>query len=325
MSRIDLDDSQSRDISAIFSFIPFKENNNVKQPIPAELGEGYVTTIHLGQSMDVMIHSYRLSVNLNGVKKRGEGQKDNVVFSFRSVFTESIAGNTTEPDTAVSLLPSVQISTGDMEIDFSFPVNTMINTIILTVHKSLLLELIDGNDAKILLQTLIAQDKPFLYEEFISPAIHDIAAKILSPEVTGELLTFYYRIRCEELILMFFVEFLKRKSLGNYVLNPQDVKAVYRVRDKIISNLTAPPQLSSIAEFSGMSESKLNRIFKQIFGNPIYNYHQKFRIHEAAEMLKGGKMTVSEVGYKLGFTNLSHFSKLFKRYIGEKPKRFSRK
>ncbi|WP_316744191.1 AraC family transcriptional regulator [Pedobacter antarcticus] len=325
MSRIDFDDSQSTDISAVFSFIPFKENNNVKQPLPAELGEGYVTTVHLGPSMDVMIHSYRLSVNLNGVKKRGEGQKDNVVFSFRSVFTESIAGNTAEPNTAVSLLPSVQISTGDMEIDFSFPVNTMINTIILTVHKSLLLELIDGNDAKILLQTLIAQDKPFLYEEFISPAIHDIAAKILKPEVTGELSTFYYRIRCEELILMFFVEFLKRKSLGNYILNPQDVKAVYRVRDKIISNLTAPPQLSSIAEFSGMSESKLNRIFKQIFGNPIYNYHQKFRIHEAAEMLKGGKMTVSEVGYKLGFTNLSHFSKLFKRYMGEKPKRFSRK
>ena len=35
-------------------------------------------------------------------------------------------------------------------------------------------------------------------------------------------------------------------------------------------------------------------------------------------------LSVSDVGYKLGFTNLSHFSRVFKEHIGMKPKQYSR-
>ncbi|QEH41201.1 AraC family transcriptional regulator [Chitinophaga sp. XS-30] len=76
-------------------------------------------------------------------------------------------------------------------------------------------------------------------------------------------------------------------------------------------------------KFSGMSESKLKRLFKQIFGNRIYNYCQCFRMKEAAYLIKEEKLSVSEVGYRLGFSNLSHFSRLFETHIGLKPKKHS--
>ncbi len=72
-----------------------------------------------------------------------------------------------------------------------------------------------------------------------------------------------------------------------------------------------------------MSESKLKRLFKQVFGNTIYNYYQTMRMKEAAYLLKHEKQSVSKVGYALGFSNLSHFTRMFEEHIGMKPKKFS--
>ena len=71
-----------------------------------------------------------------------------------------------------------------------------------------------------------------------------------------------------------------------------------------------------------MSETKLKRLFKQVFGDSIFHYYEICRIQKAAELLKVGTRTVSDVGYTLGFTNLSHFSRIFERVIGMKPKAY---
>ena len=73
-----------------------------------------------------------------------------------------------------------------------------------------------------------------------------------------------------------------------------------------------------------MSPTKLKRLFKQIFGNNIFSYYQEFRMKEGARLLKEEKLSVSDVGYQLGFINLSHFSRVFNEHIGMKPKQYSR-
>jgi AraC-like DNA-binding protein len=43
---------------------------------------------------------------------------------------------------------------------------------------------------------------------------------------------------------------------------------------------------------------------------------------EAGRQLKETDKNVSEVGYDLGFTNLSHFSREFEKYMGMKLKQY---
>ncbi|WP_052496011.1 helix-turn-helix domain-containing protein [Pedobacter lusitanus] len=120
-----------------------------------------------------------------------------------------------------------------------------------------------------------------------------------------------------------FAELLKRQDATSQTLNTADVKRIYEVKDKILSDIDTPPVLSELVKLSGMSESKLKRLFKQIFGNSIYNYYQSFRMKKAAYLIKEENLPVSEAGYLLGFSNLSHFSRLFEAHIGIKPKKYA--
>lgn len=56
----------------------------------------------------------------------------------------------------------------------------------------------------------------------------------------------------------------------------------------------------------------------------FFSYYQKLRMKIATQLLKENKMSVSEVGYALGFSNLSHFIKVFEEHNGIKPKAFQK-
>ena len=92
----------------------------------------------------------------------------------------------------------------------------------------------------------------------------------------------------------------------------------------MLEHLETPPVIKELAVGAHIGPSKLKRLFKQVFGSSIFNYYQVFRMKEAARLLKEEKLSVSEVGYRLGFTNLSHFSRVFNDHIGMKPKQYSR-
>lgn len=103
-----------------------------------------------------------------------------------------------------------------------------------------------------------------------------------------------------------------------------DIKAIYAIKSRLqLNNLAEPPNIAAQAREAGMSEPKLRKLFKQMFGKGVFEYYQSVRMEEAARLLKGKHLTVSEVGYQLGFTNLSHFSRVFEQHTGIKPKKYS--
>ncbi|MBS7562786.1 helix-turn-helix transcriptional regulator [Mucilaginibacter sp. Bleaf8] len=103
----------------------------------------------------------------------------------------------------------------------------------------------------------------------------------------------------------------------------EDIKAIYAIKIHLQTDVDLPPNIASLAKEAGMSEPKLRRLFKRTFGKGVFEFYQFTRMQKAAGLLKEKRLTVSEVGYHLGFTNLSHFSKVFEQHIGVKPKKYS--
>jgi AraC-like DNA-binding protein len=81
-----------------------------------------------------------------------------------------------------------------------------------------------------------------------------------------------------------------------------------------------PPLQEELAVIANMSVSKLKYTFKTLYGDSIYNYYQKERMHKAFEMLQSGS-SISITADALGFKSTDNFSKNFKAEFGILPSR----
>jgi AraC-like DNA-binding protein len=291
--------------------------------LPENFGEGTIRTYELGPLMQMMLHQYVLRQDVTGQRPAGIMGKELITFSFRHVLQHpgKTAGNASSPRT--NLMPCVQVSSGDVDLETFTPANTNINIIIITAHVDLLKDLLNGKEENRLLQNIVSGRQPYLYDELISAEIQAIAVKIFEADTFGQLSDFFLKVKAQELIYLFLAELLKRETVTSYPINASDVKMMYLIRDKLATDLSIVINLRELTILAHMSESKMNRLFKQIFGTTIYSYHQTLRLNEAAYLLRTEKVSVSEVGYRLGFTNLSHFSRIFERHTGMKPKKYS--
>ena len=292
---------------------------------PEAFGAGSIRRFTLSPALFVMLHQYTLSRDVNLRRRAEPGDQHIITFSFRNMVRPAgqQASESRTPQPA-PMLPAVQMSSGDIDLDLFFPAHTQINTILIGMDVSLLTQLMGPQASNPLMQTLLRGQQSYLYEEIGSLAVQQIAADMMAHHPTDPLLTFYLTIKAQELIYQFMSELLKRETKVVYALRDEEVKTLFAVRARLVQNLSQSPTMPELAHMAAMSESKLRRLFGQVFGMSLYDYYQTVRMHEAARLLREGRLSVSETGYRLGFTNLSHFTRIFEKHLGQKPKQYAR-
>lgn len=77
--------------------------------------------------------------------------------------------------------------------------------------------------------------------------------------------------------------------------------------------------VSDIAEYVGFSRFYFSRKFTGAVGCSAKEYIQKIRCKEAERLLRTKKYTVSEVSAECGFSDVSYFTKTFKKVLGYLP------
>jgi AraC-like DNA-binding protein len=281
--------------------------------IPPNMGSGFIKGYVFSPFLRLMVRNYELNQDFTLRRRADESQLKSIVFSFHHIFETNHSQQ----------LPSVQIAVGGIDYERFFPSKIKFSALVLSIDVDYLNTLLGVEAGNSILNVILENSQPFLFEALVSPRLRAVAQEIAETHISEPLLNFYLKTKSEELICLILAELHKRENTTYQSLNINDVQKIYEVKEKILADLRIQPNLGELAKFTGMSESKLKRLFKQIFGDSIYNYYQNFRIQEAARLLSENKYSVSEVGYRLGFTNLSHFSKVFEEHIGMKPKKFS--
>ena len=77
--------------------------------------------------------------------------------------------------------------------------------------------------------------------------------------------------------------------------------------------------LKDFAEMSGRSLSTFNREFRALFNEPPHRWIMKQRLNKARELLVLTEKRPSEIYLELGFEDLAHFSRSFKKEFGKTP------
>jgi AraC-like DNA-binding protein len=125
----------------------------------------------------------------------------------------------------------------------------------------------------------------------------------------------------ENLLLNVFNTFLTTKpgSKKKIPVWAQEIKEL--IQDHIDTNLT-PKGLSKDLE---INPSYLSREFSKYFDDQSFGeYIRKQRIEKAKELIQSTNYSLTEIAYLTGFSDQSHFTRIFKRTTGKNPSAFKK-
>ena len=77
--------------------------------------------------------------------------------------------------------------------------------------------------------------------------------------------------------------------------------------------------IAELCEALGMSRAQIYRKFKLLVDWTPHDYIRTYRLIKAKQLLLTTKFNVSEVAYRTGFKNVSHFSRIFAEEFGKNP------
>ncbi|HMG92658.1 MAG TPA: chromate resistance protein ChrB domain-containing protein [Chryseolinea sp.] len=125
----------------------------------------------------------------------------------------------------------------------------------------------------------------------------------------------------ENMFLDVYQKFLRHRS--NKVPDwAKELKAI--IQDHIDTNLSL--SLKVISENLNVHPSYLSREFSKYFDDLSFgDYIRKLRIEKATTLLTGSQYSLAEIAYLTGFSDQSHFNRIFKKNIGITPSQYRRK
>ncbi|MFC3094504.1 AraC family transcriptional regulator [Alteromonas sediminis] len=102
------------------------------------------------------------------------------------------------------------------------------------------------------------------------------------------------------------------------IVSDRDLTRLTGAKTHIQNNLGCPFSLEEVASQFCFDKYELSRKFKQVFGVSLFQHIHASRI-VLGKALLGSGVTIAEVALELGYSDQSHFTRFFKRFVGISP------
>jgi AraC-like DNA-binding protein len=100
---------------------------------------------------------------------------------------------------------------------------------------------------------------------------------------------------------------------------------VGKAADYIRQHLGEPSSLSAIADYVGLSDRQLQRLFHRVFGMTIHQFIIRSRIQAAIQTLTQTDSPIAEIAAMYGFSDQSAFTNRFREITGMSPRVYRNK
>jgi len=121
----------------------------------------------------------------------------------------------------------------------------------------------------------------------------------------------------EHLLIAIFEKFSRSKKTPAWAKEIKDL-----IQDHIDTNLT----LKELSKDLNIHPAYLSREFSKYFDNLSFgDYIRKQRIEKAIEYLNQSNYSLTKIAYLTGFSDQSHFTRIFKKYTGQNPSAYRKK
>lgn len=117
--------------------------------------------------------------------------------------------------------------------------------------------------------------------------------------------------------------------IGNYIVETEsrivflesalENDRILLARKFIENNFQNKITVSDIASAVFQSESYFSHQFKKEVGVSVIQYINRYRIDRAKDMLEQTSLNITEISFRVGFQNLTHFNRIFLKLEGKSP------
>jgi AraC family transcriptional regulator, transcriptional activator of the genes for pyochelin and ferripyochelin receptors len=146
---------------------------------------------------------------------------------------------------------------------------------------------------------------------------------IFSCQLQGRARHIYMRAKTLELLSV-VVDALERQAVGErhavLRLSAPDLRRISLARMIMIEELDSSITLAQLARRVGLNRTKLALGFKQVFGMSVQAYWRDRRLSQARALLQERGARVTDVAHKMGYSELSSFTRAFSRKFGVLPR-----
>jgi AraC-like DNA-binding protein/mannose-6-phosphate isomerase-like protein (cupin superfamily) len=108
-------------------------------------------------------------------------------------------------------------------------------------------------------------------------------------------------------------------------LKPHAESRLQKARTRIEQKLHAKLSLKDLAETAGMSPEHFCREFRKVYNEPPLEMRNRLRISAAMKLIQYSDRPIKQIAEELGYSDIYHFSKAFKKQTGISPGRFRNK
>ena len=125
----------------------------------------------------------------------------------------------------------------------------------------------------------------------------------------------------EHLLIEVFEKYLKKKSANKKI--PAWAKELKDIlQDHVDTSIT----LKQLSKSLDINPAYLSREFSKYFNDLSFGeYIRKLRIEKAIEFLNTSNHSLTKIAYLTGFSDQSHFTRIFKKHTGSNPSAYRKK
>ena len=129
-------------------------------------------------------------------------------------------------------------------------------------------------------------------------------------------------LRLKVLELLMLLSRVPREGGENGYCSAKQAELVRHLRDHMLTDREGYVSLARLAAEHEISVSHLQKLFKQIYGVPVYHYIKEYRLEQAAVELVRSARPITQIAQSAGYDNASKFSECFRKRYGATPSRY---
>jgi AraC-like DNA-binding protein len=290
--------------------------------IPPSLGKGYLRAVRLPNGLSVLVSN--LSMDADIKLRRMKKLPAFYILAFDEIFIRSSLEQNIDQEKVITNPPIYSASALHSTLFDTTIIATrgcIISSVRIIFDPRWLTKYFGIEKEDDLLMKYIFLKSKKLTLEPIDTDYRKYLEEIFKTDVEDPLYFTILENRVMLLIERFMNRIMDKMGEENYRrLNPEDVFKMMEVESDITrDDAMEPPTVQELSKKFGISQTRLKTLFKEVYGYPIYEYFQRYRMERARAMLLSGEHSVKETGYQLGYKSLSNFAKAFRHIFDYAP------